>query len=73
MHSKDADRVADSVDPDQSSLIWVFTVCPDLGPLTQSHHKSKVTVRQFRDTVKLKVLMLKQCYSLKLLGALQSY
>ena len=33
MHPKDADRMADSVDPDQtsqSSLIWIYTVCP--GP-----------------------------------------
>ena len=35
MHSKDADGIANSVDPDQtalgSSLIWVCTVCPDLS------------------------------------------
>ena len=32
MHPKDADRMANSVDPDQSphSLIWVYTVSPDL-------------------------------------------
>ena len=43
MHPKDADRIADSVDPDQTapsrtwvpdqtapSLIWVYTVCSDL-------------------------------------------
>ena len=29
---KDADEIANSVDPDQrSSLIWVYTVCPDLS------------------------------------------
>ena len=31
---KDSDRMANSVDPDQtapSSLIWVYTVCPDLS------------------------------------------
>ena len=35
MHPKDAGGIANSVDPDQtaprSSLIWVFTVCPDLS------------------------------------------
>ena len=32
MHPKDADRMANSVHPDQrSSLIWVYTVCPDLA------------------------------------------
>ena len=33
MHPKDADGLANSVDPDQtrSSLIWVCTVCPDLS------------------------------------------
>ena len=34
MHPKDADGIANSVDPDQtarSSLIWVCTVCPDLS------------------------------------------
>ena len=40
MRPKDADRMANSVDPDQTgsvdpdqtahSLIWVYTVCPDL-------------------------------------------
>ena len=32
-HPKDADRIANSEDPDQtkSSLIWVYTVCPDLS------------------------------------------
>ena len=30
---KDADRMANSVDPDQtrSSLIWNYTICPDLS------------------------------------------
>ena len=35
MRPKDADRIANSVDPDQtapqSSLIWVYSVCPDLS------------------------------------------
>ena len=35
MHPKDAEGIANSVDPDQtaprSSLIWVCTVCPDLS------------------------------------------
>ena len=33
MHPKDADRIANNVDPDQtrSSLIWVYTVCPELS------------------------------------------
>ena len=33
MCPKDVDKIANSVDPDQtrSSLIWVFTVCPDLS------------------------------------------
>ena len=34
MHPKDADRMANSADPDQterSSLIWVITVCLDLS------------------------------------------
>ena len=31
MGQKDADGMANSVDPDQrSSLIWVYIVCPDL-------------------------------------------
>ena len=30
MHPKDAAGIANSIDPDQSSLIWVCTVCPDL-------------------------------------------
>ena len=30
MHPKDADGMANSVDPDLSSLIWVYTICPDL-------------------------------------------
>ena len=36
-HQKDASGIANSVDPDQTapreeqSLIWVFTVCPDLS------------------------------------------
>ena len=31
MHLKDAEGIANSVDPDQTSLIWVCTVCPDLS------------------------------------------
>ena len=33
LRPKDADRTANSVDPDQtrSSLIWVYTVCSDLS------------------------------------------
>ena len=36
MHAKDAEGIANSVDPDQTapvggSLIWVCTVCPDLS------------------------------------------
>ena len=31
MSPKDADGIANSVVPDQSSLIWVCTVCPDLS------------------------------------------
>ena len=31
MHPKDAEGIADSVDPDQSSLIWVCTVCQNLS------------------------------------------
>ena len=32
MHPKDADGIANSVDPDQTApLIWVCTVCPDLS------------------------------------------
>ena len=33
MHPKDAEGIANSVDPDQTapSLIWVCTVCPDLS------------------------------------------
>ena len=31
MHPKDAEEIANSVDPDQSSLIWVCTVCPGLS------------------------------------------
>ena len=31
MSPKDADGMANSVDPDQSSLIWVYTVCPGLS------------------------------------------
>ena len=33
MHPKDAEGIANSVDPDQAapSLIWVCTVCPDLS------------------------------------------
>ena len=33
MGPKDADGMANSVDPDQtrSSLVWVYTVCPDLS------------------------------------------
>ena len=35
MHPKDAEGIANSVDPDQtaprSSLIWVCTICPDLS------------------------------------------
>ena len=30
MRPKDADRIANSVDPERSSLIWVYTVCLDL-------------------------------------------
>ena len=37
MYLKGADGPANSVDPDQtapsSSLIWVYTVCPDLSAL----------------------------------------
>ena len=34
MHSKDAEGMANSLDPDQiaqSGLIWVYNVCPDLS------------------------------------------
>ena len=32
MHPKDAEGIANSVDPDQTApLIWVCTVCPDLS------------------------------------------
>ena len=31
MLPKDTDRIANSVDPDQTALIWVCTVCPDLS------------------------------------------
>ena len=31
MSPKDAEGIANSVDPDQSSLIWVCTVCPGLS------------------------------------------
>ena len=32
MQPKDAEEIANSVDPDQTaSLIWVCTVCPDLS------------------------------------------
>ena len=31
IHSKDADRMANSVDPDQTAPIWVYTVCLDLS------------------------------------------
>ena len=37
MHPKDADRMANSVDVDQtacSSLIWVYTVCLDISVRT---------------------------------------
>ena len=30
MHPKDAEEMASSVDLDQTALIWVYTVCPDL-------------------------------------------
>ena len=30
MHSKIVDRIANSVDPDQTALICVYTVCIDL-------------------------------------------
>ena len=28
---EDVDRIANSVDPNQTALIWVYTVCPDLS------------------------------------------
>ena len=31
MHPKDADGIANSVDPDRSSLIWVSTIFSDQG------------------------------------------
>ena len=33
IHPKDTDGITNSVDPDQTwnSLIWIFTVCPDLS------------------------------------------
>ena len=31
MRPNDADGMANSVDPDQTALIWVFTVCSDLS------------------------------------------
>ena len=31
MQPKDAEEIANSVDPDQSRLIWVYTVRPDLS------------------------------------------
>ena len=31
MCPKDADGMANSVDPDQSNLIWIYTVCPGLS------------------------------------------
>ena len=31
MHPKDADGLINSANPDRSSLIWVYTVSPDLS------------------------------------------
>ena len=31
MYPNNADRMENSVDPDQNSLIWLYTVCPDLS------------------------------------------
>ena len=38
MQPKDADRMANSVYPDRNSLIWIYTVCPDLSVRKQDHY-----------------------------------
>ena len=44
MHPTDAAGIANSVDPDHSSLIWVCTVCPDLS--VRKHRIIRVVVKK---------------------------